>query len=235
MDPSVALSLAAHNSLGSNHIFQFGTEAQRRRYMPKLTSRRVARGLGPDRGGGGLGLGRHEDDGRPGRRLLGPQRLEELHHERLGRRGGRPDGRHRPRRGAIAASRPSSSSSTTRASASARRKTSSACAPPTPARSSWRTAAFPPARLLGAEGAGWVDSMKILDGGRISIAALSVGLARGAYEAALRYSKERRQFGRADQRVRGDPVLPGRDGDRDRRGAAPDRARGGGQGRGASR
>ena len=54
----------------------------------------------------------------------------------------------------------------------------------------------PAGNLLGGEGDGWVNSMKILDGGRISIAALSVGLARGAYEAALRYSKERRQFGR---------------------------------------
>jgi alkylation response protein AidB-like acyl-CoA dehydrogenase len=51
--------------------------------------------------------------------------------------------------------------------------------------------------LLGAEGSGFVDSMKILDGGRISIAALSVGIARGAYEASLKYAKERRQFGRA--------------------------------------
>jgi hypothetical protein len=50
--------------------------------------------------------------------------------------------------------------------------------------------------LLGAEGNGWVDSMTILDGGRISIAALSVGLARGAYEASLAYARERRQFGR---------------------------------------
>ena len=50
--------------------------------------------------------------------------------------------------------------------------------------------------LLGAEGSGFVDSMKILDGGRISIAALSVGIARGAYEASLKYAKERRQFGR---------------------------------------
>src|SRR5262249_47256570 len=55
---------------------------------------------------------------------------------------------------------------------------------------------IPAANLLGAEGSGWLDSMKILDGGRIGIAALSVGLARGAYEAALRYARERRQFGR---------------------------------------
>jgi alkylation response protein AidB-like acyl-CoA dehydrogenase len=54
----------------------------------------------------------------------------------------------------------------------------------------------PAENLLGEEGEGWVNSMKILDGGRISIAALSVGIARGAYEAALKYSRERRQFGR---------------------------------------
>jgi alkylation response protein AidB-like acyl-CoA dehydrogenase len=54
----------------------------------------------------------------------------------------------------------------------------------------------PAENLLGAPGEGFLDSMKILDGGRISIAALSVGIARGAYEAALKYSKERRQFGR---------------------------------------
>ena len=55
---------------------------------------------------------------------------------------------------------------------------------------------IPAANLLGEEGSGWLDAMKILDNGRIGIAALSVGLARGAYEAALRYAKERRQFGR---------------------------------------
>jgi alkylation response protein AidB-like acyl-CoA dehydrogenase len=51
-------------------------------------------------------------------------------------------------------------------------------------------------QLLGKPGEGFVDSLKILDGGRISIAALSVGLAQGAYDVALSYSKQRRQFGR---------------------------------------
>jgi alkylation response protein AidB-like acyl-CoA dehydrogenase len=50
--------------------------------------------------------------------------------------------------------------------------------------------------LLGREGDGFVNSMRVLDGGRISIAALAVGIARGAFEASLRYAKERRQFGR---------------------------------------
>jgi alkylation response protein AidB-like acyl-CoA dehydrogenase len=51
-------------------------------------------------------------------------------------------------------------------------------------------------QLLGKRGEGFVDSLKVLDGGRISIAALSVGMAQGAYDAALKYSKVRRQFSR---------------------------------------
>ncbi|WP_336363228.1 acyl-CoA dehydrogenase family protein [Halalkalicoccus salilacus] len=54
---------------------------------------------------------------------------------------------------------------------------------------------LPEDRLLGEEGDGWEQTRKTLDGGRISIAALSVGLAQGAYEAAHRYSREREQFG----------------------------------------
>jgi alkylation response protein AidB-like acyl-CoA dehydrogenase len=53
-----------------------------------------------------------------------------------------------------------------------------------------------PAQMLGKKNDGFVDSLKVLDGGRISIAALSIGMAQGAYDAALRYSKLRKQFGR---------------------------------------
>jgi len=55
---------------------------------------------------------------------------------------------------------------------------------------------LPPAQLLGKQGEGFVDSLRILDGGRVSIAALSIGMAQGAYDAALKYSKMRKQFGR---------------------------------------
>ena len=54
----------------------------------------------------------------------------------------------------------------------------------------------PESQMVGKKGEGFVDSLRILDGGRISIAALAVGTAQGAYEAALRYSKQRKQFGR---------------------------------------
>ena len=55
---------------------------------------------------------------------------------------------------------------------------------------------LPAEAMVGARGEGFVDAMKILDGGRISIAALALGMARGAYEAALAYSKQRHQFGK---------------------------------------
>jgi alkylation response protein AidB-like acyl-CoA dehydrogenase len=51
-------------------------------------------------------------------------------------------------------------------------------------------------QMIGKEGDGFIQAMKVLDGGRISIAALSCGIARGAYEAALKYAKERVQFGK---------------------------------------
>jgi hypothetical protein len=56
---------------------------------------------------------------------------------------------------------------------------------------------LPLENLLGHEGEGFIDAMKVLDGGRISIAALGLGMAQGAYDAALSYSKERKQFGKA--------------------------------------
>ncbi len=55
---------------------------------------------------------------------------------------------------------------------------------------------LPESQVLGKQGEGFVDSLRVLDGGRISIAALSVGVAQGAYDAALKYSKQRKQFGR---------------------------------------
>jgi len=55
---------------------------------------------------------------------------------------------------------------------------------------------IPQENLLGKEGDGFIDAMRVLDGGRISIAALALGMAQGAYEAALKYSKQRKQFGR---------------------------------------
>jgi alkylation response protein AidB-like acyl-CoA dehydrogenase len=56
---------------------------------------------------------------------------------------------------------------------------------------------LPPENLIAPEGSGLVQSLQILDGGRLSLAAIAVGMAQGAYEAAIRYARERRQFGRS--------------------------------------
>ncbi len=56
---------------------------------------------------------------------------------------------------------------------------------------------IPAGNLLGEEGAGFVNSLQVLDGGRISIAALALGMAQGAYDAAVQYAKQRKQFGKA--------------------------------------
>jgi len=56
---------------------------------------------------------------------------------------------------------------------------------------------IPEGNLLGKEGNGFIDAMRVLDGGRISIAALGLGMAQGAFECALKYSKQRKQFGKA--------------------------------------
>ncbi len=55
----------------------------------------------------------------------------------------------------------------------------------------------PDANLLGQEGQGFINTLQVLDGGRISIAALALGMAQGAYEAAVKYAKQRKQFGKA--------------------------------------
>ena len=55
---------------------------------------------------------------------------------------------------------------------------------------------LPAAQMLGQLNEGFIDSLRILDGGRVSIAALSIGMAQGAYDAALKYSKQRKQFNR---------------------------------------
>ncbi len=62
---------------------------------------------------------------------------------------------------------------------------------------------IPGENLLGKEGDGFIDSMRILDGGRISIAALSLGIGRGAYDAARRYAQQRHQFGKAISEFQG--------------------------------
>ena len=92
-----------------------------------------------------------------------------------------------------------------------------------------------PDLMLGAEGEGYSIALSNLEGGRIGIAAQSIGMARAAYEAALAYAQEREAFGKQDHRASGCRVPPRRYGDPARRGARPSPRRGAARAMTASR
>lgn len=196
VDPSIALSVAAHNSLGSNHIFQFGTEPQRRRYVPKLASGEwlAAWGL-TEAEAGSDSSGTKTTAVRDGDSWVLNGAKNFITNASVGSVAVlmAVTDRARGNRG-ISAFIVELDNPGIRVGKKENKLGMRASDTCTLVMEDCRVAA---GALLGAEGAGWVDSMKILDGGRISIAALSVGLARGAYEAALQYSKDRRQFGKA--------------------------------------
>jgi alkylation response protein AidB-like acyl-CoA dehydrogenase len=196
VDPSIALALAAHNSLGSNHIFQFGSEAQRRKYIPRLATGEwmAAWGLteaeaGSDSSGTKTTAVRDGDSWV----LNGSKNfITNASVARVAVLMAVTD-RSKRNRG-ISAFIVELDNPGIRVGKKENKLGMRASDTCTLVMEDCRV---PAGNLLGEEGSGWVDSMKILDGGRISIAALSVGLARGAFEAALAYSKQRHQFGKA--------------------------------------
>ncbi|MGH9317494.1 MAG: acyl-CoA dehydrogenase family protein [Thermoanaerobaculia bacterium] len=196
VDGSVALALAAHTSLGSNHIFQFGTEAQRQRYMPKLTSGEwlAAWGLTEAEAGSDSG-GTKSTAVRDGQGWVLNGSKNFITNASVGGVAvlmavtDRSAGHHGISSFIVELSNPGIRVGKKENKLGMRASDTCTLV--------MEDCRIPAENLLGAEGHGFVDSMKILDGGRISIAALAVGIARGAYEAALKYSRERKQFGRA--------------------------------------
>jgi len=194
-DGSVALALAAHNSLGSNHVFQFGSDAQKRRYLPLLASGEwlAAWGLTEAEAGSDAG-GTKTTAVRDGEQwvlngsknfitnasVAGLAVLMAVTNRSAGRHG-------------ISAFLVELSTPGIRVGKKENKLGMRASDTCTLVLEDCRV---PAGNLIGAEGQGFVQAMKVLDGGRISIAALGVGIARGAFEAALAYAKQRRQFGR---------------------------------------
>jgi len=195
VDASVGLSLAAHTSLGSNHIFQFGTEAQRQRYMPKLTSGEwlAAWGLTEAEAGSDSG-GTRTTAVRDGTSWVLNGSKNFVTNSSVGGVAvlmavtDRSAGRHGISSFIVELDTPG-----VRVGKKENKLGMRASDTCTLVLEDCR---IPADRLLGAEGDGFINSMKILDGGRIGIAAMSIGIARGAFEAALQYSKQRRQFGK---------------------------------------
>ena len=196
VDPSVALALAAHNSLGSNHIYQLGTEAQRQKYLPRLTSGEwlAAWGL-TEAEAGSDSSGTKTTAVRDGETWVLNGSKNFITNASVGHVAVlmAVTDRERGNKG-ISAFIVELDNPGIRVGKKENKLGMRASDTCTLVMEDCRV---PAGNLLGQAGSGWVDSMKILDGGRISIAALSVGLARGAYEAAIAYSRQRRQFGKA--------------------------------------
>jgi len=194
-DPSVALSVAAHNSLGSGHIYQFGSDAQKQKYLPRLATGEwlAAWGL-TEAEAGSDSSGTRTTAVRDGETWVLNGSKNFITNASVGSLAVlmAVTDRTKGNKG-ISAFIVELDNPGIRVGKKENKLGMRASDTCTLVMEDCR---IPAGNLLGALGSGWVDSMKVLDGGRISIAALSVGLARGAYEAALAYSRERRQFGK---------------------------------------
>ena len=202
IDPSIGLSIAAHNSLCVNHIYSFGTEQQRLKWLPQLCegSSIGAWGLTEhNTGSDAKGMSTTATNKGDHWVLNGTKNF--ITHGIsadiaivIARNGNKGDNRgmtafvvERGTPGFYAGKKENKLGM--RASETAEMV--------------FENCIIPDENRLGPIGDGFVQSMKILDGGRISIAALSLGLAKGAYNSSLLYSQERKQFGKSISEFQG--------------------------------
>jgi alkylation response protein AidB-like acyl-CoA dehydrogenase len=195
VDGSVGIILAAHTSLCSNHIYKMGSDEQRRRYLPKLAS---GEWIGcwsltePEAGSDAAGTRTHAAMDGACWVLNGAKTFTTNAHyadvcvamavtERAA-------AQHGISAFIIDKGTPGFRCGKKENKMGLRASVTSEVI--------FEDCRLAPAQMLGKKNDGFVDSLKVLDGGRISIAALSIGMAQGAYDAALRYSKLRKQFGR---------------------------------------
>lgn len=195
VDPSIGLSVAAHNSLCTNHIVMFGTEEQKKRWVPKLATGQFigAWGLTEHNTGSDAG-GMNTTAVKEGDSWVINGSKNFITHAISGdiavvivRTGEKGDSRGMT---AFVLEKGMEGFS------SGKKENKLGMRASETAELIFNQCRVPDANRLGEVGEGFVQAMKILDGGRISIAALSLGIAKGAYNAALQYSKERQQFGK---------------------------------------
>ncbi|WP_276378487.1 acyl-CoA dehydrogenase family protein [Flavobacterium sp. H4147] len=194
VDPSIGLSVAAHNSLCTNHILTFGNEEQKKKYLPKLaTAEHIgAWGLTEHNTGSDAG-GMNTTAVKDGDSWIINGAKNFITHAISGdvavvvaRTGEKGDSKGMT---AFVLEKGMAGFS------SGKKENKLGMRASETAELVFDSCRVPDANRLGEVGQGFVQAMKILDGGRISIGALSLGIAKGAYEAALKYSKERHQFG----------------------------------------
>lgn len=195
VDPSVALSVAAHNGLCTNHINLFGNEDQKRKYLPDLASGKKIGAWGLTEAASGSdaaglksyavkdgdfwilnGSKQFTTHGTVGETYV----VMAMTNKDAGKKGISAFILEKGFEGLIIGKKENKlgmrASDTTQLA--------------------FENCKVPKENLLGQEGMGFINSMQVLEGGRISIAALSVGLAQGCLDAALKYTNERKQFGK---------------------------------------
>ncbi len=190
---SIGLSVAAHNSLCTNHILTFGTEAQKQQWLPKLATAEWLGAWGLTEPNTGSDAGNMKTTAvKDGDHWVLNGTKSWITHGKSGDvavvicRTGEP--------------RTSGNSTTfvvergTPGFTAGKKENKLGMRASETAEMIFDNCRIPDSNRLGEVGDGFRQAMKILDGGRISIAALSVGIAKGAYEAALQYSQERYQF-----------------------------------------
>ncbi len=195
IDPSVALSVAAHTSLCTNHIYKSGDDDQRRKYVPKLaTGEWIGSWSLTEPEAGSDAAGTRTQAIRDGGCwvLNGAKTFTTNAHEADVCVAMAVTDRTAAQHG-ISAFIIDKGASGFRLG---RKENKLGMRASPTGEVIFENCRLPESQLLGRPGEGFIDSLKVLDGGRISIAALSVGTAQGAYDVALRYSQQRRQFGR---------------------------------------
>lgn len=195
IDGSIGLSMAAHNSLCTNHILLFGDEDQKQTYLPRLATGEWLGAWGLTEPNTGSDAGNMRTmavpDGQGNWILNGSKNF--ITHGRSGNvavviaRTGEPNTSHNATAFIVERGTPGFSGG--------RKEDKLGMRASETAEMLFTDCRVPDTQRLGAVGDGFVQSLSVLDGGRISIAALSLGIALGAYDAARAYAKEREQFG----------------------------------------
>ena len=195
VDPSIALSVAAHNGLGTNHILRFANKEQKKKYLPDLaTGKKIAAwGLTESVSGSDAAGLRTIAEKKNNSYILNGSKTFTTHgtvgstlvimaitDKSKGKKGISAFILEKGMEGLIVGKKENKlgmrASDTTQLT--------------------FENCKVPAENLIGEEGEGFVQAMKILEGGRISIAALSLGLAQGCLDASIKYSNERKQFGK---------------------------------------
>jgi len=196
VDGSVGIIVAAHTSLCSNHIFLAGNDEQKKKYIPKLATGEFigAWGLTEPSSGSDAGSARMTATKSQGGWLLNGTKtfITNGHYaDVIVVLAVTDKTAHTHGLSAFALEKD------TKGFRAGKKENKLGLRASDTSELIFEDCFLPSECLLGKEGAGFIDAMRVLDGGRISIAALSLGMAEGAYESALKYSKERKQFGKA--------------------------------------